>query len=152
MASLNFNKVFLAGKLTAEPELRTTASGKYVINFSIGVTVGKDKTTDKYKADFFDIVAWDNKAEFISKYFHKGSTIFIEGILQNRTWNDNSGNRRRTTEVIVYDARFVDSRNEVPGIQQEAAAYVPSSYTVPAEGPAPAPKMEEVDEGDDLPF
>lgn len=151
MANINYCKVILAGKLTADPELKTTSTGKAVVNFTVAVNMGKDKTTGSSKAEFFEVVAWENRAEFVTRYFHKGSSILLDGILQNRTWNDKDGNRRKVTEIIANDIRFADSKNEIPGMQQEAA-YVPSSYTVPPEGPAPAPKMEEVDEGDDLPF
>lgn len=111
--ALNFNKVLLGGRLTADPELKTTQSGVSVVSFSLAVdrrgTKGEDKVTD-----FIDCVAWRERAEFICKYFKKGSALFVEGTLQKRSWQDAQGNKRSTFEVNIDDAKFVESKYDAP--------------------------------------
>lgn len=137
MANLNYNKVTLAGRLTADVELKTTESGLSVCSFSLAIA----RAAKKDETDFIDCVAWRQTAEFISKYFKKGSSLMIEGSLQKRNWTDNNGNKRYSTEVIADKAYFVDSKNEVGAAQDKT--YVPDAYT---------PNFEEVKDGDDLPF
>jgi single-strand DNA-binding protein len=95
-------------------------------------------------------VAWRQTAEFISKYFKKGSALCVTGSLQTRSWQDQQGNRRYATEVVVDEAMFVDSRNEGGA----SASYTPDAYTAPSfSTPAMgAPNFEEMKAEDDLPF
>ena len=111
MANLNLNKVILGGRLTSDPELKQTQSGVSVCSFSIAVNrkVAKDQ---EQKADFINCVSWRKVAEFISNYFHRGSSICIVGNIQTRSWDDKNGNKRYATEVIVDEAMFVDSKND----------------------------------------
>ena len=106
MANFNYNKAMLAGRLTADPELATTPNGKKVCKLSVAVSRKKQKDT----TDFFDVVAWSGIAELICKYFKKGSSIFVEGELQKRNYEDSNGIKRYVTELIVDDIRFVDSK------------------------------------------
>ncbi len=114
MANLNFNKAILCGRLTADVELKKTPSGVSVCTFSVAVKrkVAKDM---EQKADFINCVAWRNDADFISKYFKKGSSIFIVGNIQNRSWQDTNGNKRYATDVIVDEVHFVDPKSESNG-------------------------------------
>lgn len=114
MANLNFNKATLGGRLTADPELKTTQNGTPVCTFSVAV----NRKANREETDFINCVAWQKTGEFISKYFKKGSCILVCGAIQTRSWTDNSGGKRYATEVIVDDAYFVDSRNEVAPQQQ----------------------------------
>lgn len=134
MANFNFNKVIIGGRLTTDAELKQTPSGVSVTAFSIAVN---RKGADN-KTDFIDVVAWRQTAEFICKYFKKGSSICIVGNLQKREWTDNKGNKRYATEVIAEEACFVDSKNET-------SAETPTFADT-------APKFEEIKETDDLPF
>lgn len=120
MASLNLNKVILGGRLACDPELKRTPNGVSVTSFSLAVDrrAGKEKTI----TDFITVVAWRNNAEFISKYFHKGSSICIVGSIQTRSWNDNNGQKRYTTEIVVDEACFVDSKGN------EAQACITSDF------------------------
>ena len=104
-----FNLVVLTGRLTAAPELKTTQSGISVTSFSIAVSrpYQKDKESE---ADFINIVAWRQSAEFISKYFKKGSMIGIEGSIQTRKYKDKNGNSHTAFEVVVNNAQFVESK------------------------------------------
>lgn len=104
MASLN--KVILMGNITADLELKTTQSGVSVIQFSIAVGRRFAKETDEVKADFINIVAWRNTAEFISKYFSKGKSIVVVGSLQVRSYTAQDGSKRYVTEVVADEVTF----------------------------------------------
>lgn len=144
MANFNFNKVILGGRLTADPELKQTPSGISVCSFSIAVNRKYSKEGEQ-QTDFINCVAWRNTAEFISRYFKKGSSLCIVGNIQTRTWTDQNNQKRFATEVIVDEAMFVDSKSD--GGQAPSGGYVPDVYTAPA-----APKFEELKEDEDLPF
>ena len=153
--SLNLNKVVLAGRITADPELKQTPTGVSVLSFTVAVNrsyVSKNNDQAERQADFINVVAWRTTAEFISKYFRKGSAICVTGSIQTRTWNDNNGNKRYATEVVADEAMFVESRNSDSSGAQ--------SFTTDAYGSAPsyssnvgtAPNFEEHNTDDDLPF
>lgn len=136
MANFNFNKVILGGRITADPELKTTQSGTTVTTFSVAVNRKVAKDQDQ-KTDFITCVAWRNTAEFIARYFHKGSSICVTGSLQQRSWEDKDGNKRYATEVIVDEATFVDGKKD-----SDTASNTPVI----------TPTFEEVPNDDDLPF
>jgi len=147
MSSLNLNKVILCGRLTADPELKQTQSGVAVVTFTLAVNrrfqSRSADATQNQQADFISVVAWRQTAEFISKYFKKGSALCVTGSIQTRNWQDQQGQKRYSTEVVVDEASFVDSRGEA------GAADAPA-YATPAA--APAPNFEELKADDDLPF
>lgn len=150
MANFNFNKVILGGRLTSDPELKTTQSGVSVVSFRLAVNRRSKGDTDG-TSDFFSVTAWRSTAEFISKFFRKGSSICVVGSLQTREWTDNEGRKRREIEIVADEAQFVDSKGEVSGGQGYASPNLtPPGYQSPA--PAPAPKWEDLGESDDLPF
>ena len=151
MASLN--KVILIGHLTADPELKATPSGVGVCSFSIGVNRKYSKEGEQ-KTDFINIVAWRNTAEFVAKYFKKGSAICVCGSLQTRSWTDNQGQKRYATEVVADEACFVDAKSESPVSGGSQGAYVPDNYGTPAfsSQQAGAPKFEELSDDEELPF
>ena len=121
MANFNFNKVIIGGRLTQDVELKTTPSGISVVSFSVAV----NRKGAERKTDFIDVTAWRNTAEFISKYFKKGSSICIVGTLQKREWTDNNGNKRYATEVVAEEATFVDSKNDSDVSVPELAEHNP---------------------------
>lgn len=134
MANFNMNKAILGGRLTSQPELKTTPNGTYVTNFSIAINRrGKD-----LPSDFINCVAFKERAELICKFFSKGSSICVVGEIQTRSWKDKDGGNRYATEVIVSEVNFVDSKNDVVSIK------IPDA--------SPAPSYEELDPNDDLPF
>ena len=99
MANFNLNKVILGGRLTANPELKQTPSGVMVLSFGIAVnrrfaSRTEDGQMGQTQADFINCTAWRQTAEFISRYFHKGSSICIVGQIQTRSWTDQQGNKR----------------------------------------------------------
>ena len=106
---MNLNKVILGGRLTANPELKQTGNGVAVTSFTIAVDRKYSKDSEK-KADFITIVVWRQTAEFICKYFLKGSAIIICGELQTRSWKDADGKNRYITEVVASEVSFAESK------------------------------------------
>lgn len=120
------NKIFLQGRLCKDPELRRTQSGTAVASFTLAVERDfKDRDTGEKAADFIDIVAWRQTAEFISRYFTKGRMAVVVGSLQIRAWEDKDGNKRRTAEVIAESVYFADSKKDGD------SAASPSAYDPP---------------------
>ena len=106
-----FNLVVLTGRLTADPELKTTANGLSVTTFSIAVD-RRYRSGEERQTDFISIVAWRQTAEFVSKYFKKGSLIGIEGSIQTRRYQDKDGNNRNVFEVVANNVQFVESKRD----------------------------------------
>lgn len=111
MSNLNLNKVILAGRLTGDPELKVTTSGVNVCEFSLAINrkvIGQQPR----ETDFIKCQAWRQTAEFISRYFKKGSALCVVGSIQTRSWTDNNGQKRFVTEAVIDEAMLVDSANE----------------------------------------
>ena len=143
MASLN--KVILIGNLTADPELKQTQSGISVVSFTIAINrryQSKNAPERQQTADFINIVAWRQSAEFVSRFFRKGKPILVCGSIQSRSYTDESGNKRIVVEVLAHEVSFVESK---AASEEPSGTYEPEAYS--------APKMEEVNPDDeDLPF
>lgn len=105
---MNLNKVFLIGRLTADPQLRTTPGGQSVTSFGIATNrVWTDKQGQKQEdVQFHNVVVWGRQAEIASQFLKKGSMAMVEGRLQNRTWQDKQGQNRTTTEVVCERMQF----------------------------------------------
>ncbi len=101
MANFNFNKVILGGRMTADPELKTTQSGIAVTRFSIAVNRRFAKQGEQAQVDFINCVAWRQQAEFVTRYFRKGSSICVMGSIQTSTTTDAQGQKRYFTDVVV---------------------------------------------------
>lgn len=151
MANFNLNKVILGGRLTADPELKTTPSGISVTTFTIAVNRRfANKESGENQADFITVTAWRQTAEFITRYFRKASSICVSGSIQTRSWTDQQGAKRYATEVVAEEAYFVDAKGESAG---GAQSYVPDNYGAPAFSNTPsAPKFEEIADDEELPF
>ena len=106
-----FNLVVLTGRLTADPELKTTPNGTNVTTFSIAVE-RRFRSGEERQTDFITIVAWQKTAEFITRYFKKGNLIGIEGAIQTRRYQDKNGNNRTVFEVIANNVQFVESKRD----------------------------------------
>jgi single-strand DNA-binding protein len=146
-ANFNINKSIIGGRLTADPELKQTTSGLSVCSFTVAVNrrTGKDKED---QTDFINCQAWRQTAEFICKYFKKGSSICIAGAIQTRNWTDNNGQKRYATEVIADEAYFVDGKNDAQGAENtNTGKYMPAAYTTPQQ-----PEFEPMTGDGDLPF
>lgn len=129
MANFNFNKVTLAGRLTADVDLKQTTNGLSVCSFTLAIA----RKSNREETDFIKCTAWRKTAEFISQYFGKGSSLCVTGSIQNRNWTDNNGNKRVDTEVLVEEAYFVDSKAENDATLNK-------------------PRFEEINADEDLPF
>lgn len=105
------NKVILMGRLTRDPEIRYTQNNTPVASYSIAVDRNYSKDQDR-QTDFIDIVSWNKSAEFVSKWFKKGSLIVVVGRLQVRKWQDKDGNNRISYEVISEEVSFGGSKND----------------------------------------
>ncbi len=158
------NVICLLGRLTADPELRHTQSQIPVTSFSIAVDRAyQPKGQEQRQADFINIVAWRQTAEFICRYFHKGQRIALQGSLQSRQYTDKDGNKRTAYEVVAENAFFAESKNSggqgygnVPGYSAaprfDAPAGPSYSEAQPAFSTASSGDFEEIVGDDELPF
>jgi single-strand DNA-binding protein len=138
-AMASVNKVILIGNLGRDPELRYTKDGKAVANFTLATN---DRWRDREgnsqeRTEWHRIVVWDKQAENCAQYLQKGRSVYIEGRLQTREWEDKEGQKRQTTEIVAQQVTFLGSR--------DAGSRSASAPTPPGPEPAPA-------EGDDIPF
>lgn len=108
------NKVVLIGRLVRDPELKTTSSQTAVATFTIAVDRRFKNASGERQADFISCVAWRQQAEFVEKYFGKGNRIGVVGSIQTRNWEDKDGHNRTTTEVVVDEIEFVESKSDKP--------------------------------------
>ena len=131
MANFNLNKSIIGGRLTADPELKQTASGVSVCSFTVAVNRRYAKDGNQ-EADFINCVAWRSTAEFISRYFSKGSMIIVDGQLRNNDYTDNNGVKHYSMEVLCDEVHFGESKNA--GAAQQGQ---------PQYGAAPPPKYNQ---------
>lgn len=149
----NYNRVILMGNLTRDPELRYTPSGQAVADFRMAIN-RRVKTPDGENRDsvtFVDVTAWGRQAETINEYFTKGRTIFVEGRLQLDEWTSQDGQRRSKLRVVLENFQFIGPRAAGRGPAESAEApqgQAPAHSSVPP----PAPRPEEPEPFDDVPF
>lgn len=106
------NTVAIIGRLTYEPELRSTPSGVPVIRFQIACDRNYQPKGKERQADFIDCVAWRQTAEFVKAYFHKGSMIAVEGSIQTQNYTDKNGEKKKSVEVVANNVSFCGGKNE----------------------------------------
>lgn len=162
MSCLNYNFTALAGRLTADPEIRTIASGENTVKVaSFSIAINRPKQEGKAEeADFLRVVAWRKKAELLEKYFHKGSAIFVIGEVRSRSWDGDDGKKRYATEILAREIKFVDSKKDSGNYEgdYDGDGYRGSYDAPPAYANPPYAQYSESDfamlEGDDdqLPF
>lgn len=137
------NVTVLMGRLVQDPELRHTASDVAVTSFTIAVDRSYVKSGTERQADFIDIVAWRNTAEFVCKYFRKGQLAAIQGSIQTRIYQDKDGNKRKAFEVVADNVHFAESKRDGDGGNRAQAA---------SHAPNVSADYEEIPTDDDLPF
>ncbi len=120
------NKFQFMGRLTKDPETRYTQNNTPVSAFTVAVNRRFAEANGERKADFFNVTAFGKLAEFCSKYYKKGQQVLVEGRIQNRTWEDQTGARRYSTDYIIENAYFADSRRE-PGASMDMEIPTESS-------------------------
>ena len=146
------NHIALMGRLTRDPEIRHTQTGVPVASFSLAVERDFASQSGERAADFIDIVAWRSTGEFAGKYFKKGQLVAVSGRLQIRGWTDNSGNTRRSAEVVADSVYFAEPKRDGEKRSDGTEPYSapPQEYDGPEELPG---GFAEIDEDDgDLPF
>ena len=157
------NKIILMGRLTRDPELRRTESGTAVCSFSIAVDRDFKSKNGEKETDFIDIVSWRATAEFVSKYFQKGSLIAIDGSIQTRQYQDKNGNNRTAVEVVANNINFAGPKssnqggganyqNSAPSYQNAAPARPAAVEAAPSYSAGSADDFAVIDDSDDLPF
>ncbi len=157
----SLNKATLIGNVGKEPEVKYTGTGKAVASFSIATSESwKDKASGNMteKTEWHNIVAWERLAEIIGQYVHKGDKLYIEGRIQNRSYDDKDGNKRYISEIIATDMLMLSGPREGGGGQREGGGNAPSSGGNSGGFSRPAPQPAQPDYGpepsghDDLPF
>ena len=133
------NKVILLGRLTADPELKTTPSGISVTSFSLAVDRKYAKQGEERKTDFINIVAWRQRAEFICKYFTKGQLIALDGSIETSSYVDKNGNNRTAFEVVAENVYFTgDKRNSQQSGNENAYSEHANDFSeMPIDGDLP---------------
>ncbi len=140
------NCCVIMGRLTADPELRTTASNLSVTSFTVAVDRGYARPGEDKQTDFINVVAWRQTADFVTKYFRKGSMIAVQGSLQVRNYEDRNGNKRTAYEIVASNVSFCGSKAE-SGSAPAAANQNAASYSNAAPD-----DFSTVVEEDDFPF
>lgn len=131
------NHIVIQGRFVRDPELRHTAQGTPVVSFTLAVDRDYQSGGSEKQTDFIDCVGWRNTAEFIGKYFHKGSMAVVAGSLQMRKWTDKNDNNRVSAEVVVSNIYFADSKK---------------TNTGNSEGDYTEPTLSEYDDEEEMPF
>lgn len=146
------NVVAIMGRLVADPELRTTQNGNNVCSFRIACDRNYTAQGQERQADFIDIVAWRNQAEFVAKYFQKGSLIAVDGSLQTRQYQDRNGNKRTAVEVIANNISFAGAKKAEK--VDDGGEAPPKDYRepAPAYSQGSADDFAVISDDDDLPF
>lgn len=154
------NCAVIMGRLTADPELRTTGNGISVTSFSVAVDRNYQKQGQERQTDFINVVAWRQTAEFVTRYFRKGQMIAVQGSIQTRNYEDRNGNKRTAVEIVADNVSFCGSKSET-GASTAPAAYnnvAPAAQAAPAApatqsfSTATADDFSSVDMDDELPF
>lgn len=148
------NVAVIMGRLTADPELRTTANGLSVTSFTVAVNRNFAKAGEERQADFIDVVAWRGTAEFVCKYFQKGSMIAIDGSIQTRSYEDKNGNKRKAVEIVANNVNFAESRRDGAAPSNNDYSSKPAAFSepAPAYSSGSSEDFEEILGDDDLPF
>ncbi len=145
------NVATIMGRLVADPELRHTPNDVAVTSFTLAVDRSYVKAGAERQADFIDVVAWRNTAEFVCKYFRKGQLMAVQGSIQTRSYTDSQGNKRKAFEIVADNVHFAESKRD---------ANSGGNYSRPETMNEPAPAytsgntgdFEEIPSDDDLPF
>lgn len=147
------NHAVIMGRLTSDPELRTTPSGTSVTNFT--VACNRDYgSNDEKRCNFIDVVAWRGTAEFVTKYFHKGSMIIVQGEIQTRNYEDKNGYSRKAVEIVSDTVYFGEPKRKEPDESSRSSCSPPKQEETPPYRAGEFDDFQQVDfnEFDDLPF
>lgn len=124
----SINQVIIMGRLTRDPELRTTTSGKNIASFSVAVDRYSTNNTDDDTADFFEVTAWEKLGELVDQYLSKGSKVLLQGRLRQETWDDKeTGKKRSKVGIVATDVTFLDN----PSSNKDASEKTESTTSKP---------------------
>ena len=154
------NVAVVMGRLTADPELRHTASGLSVTSFTLAVDRNYSKAGTERQTDWIDVVAWRQTAEFVCKYFTKGQMMAVNGTIQTRSYEDKNGNKRKAVEIVANDVSFTGSKRDTASSGEYGQSFgrpapsQPAAFTesAPAYSSGSTEDFEEILGDDDLPF
>ena len=155
------NVVAIMGRLARDPELRQTTTGKSVASFTIACDRGRRDANGQNVADWIPVTAWDRTAEFVCKYFQKGSMIAVDGRLQSRSYQDKNGNNRTAIEIVANNVNFAGPKSSNPAPMGDGGYAAPMAAPArPAVQQAPAPSYSAgsnddfalIEDEGDLPF
>lgn len=155
------NCAVIMGRLTADPELRTTSSGISVTSFTVAVDRSYVRAGEERQADFINVTAWRQTADFVTRYFRKGSMIAVQGSIQTRSYEDKNGNKRVAVEIVADNVSFCGSRNSDNNAQNRFEAPVQNAPSYQSENTDAFSQisssddsfsMGAADEDDGLPF
>ncbi len=155
---MDLNKVMLIGRLTRDPETRTTPQGQTVTNFGLATSlVWKDQQgTQQDRTEFHNIVAWRRLGEICAQYLSKGRQIYLEGHLQTRSWDGQDGKKQYRTEIVADNMIMLGSKSDAPSGAQRVAVSPASTVTTSPREPEPvavsAPTADEEIRIEDIPF
>ena len=141
------NVVAIMGRLVADPELRRTSNDISVCSFTLAVPRSFVKQGEERQADFIDIVTWRGTAEFVSKYFSKGSMMAVDGAIQTRMYEDKNGNKRKAVEIVANNVHFAESKKDGSYEKTTEKSFEPTGYSSGSDS-----DFQAVDSDDDLPF
>lgn len=151
-----FNVVAIMGRLVADPVLRTTTQGNSVCSFRIECDRSYVQQGQERQADFIDVVAWRQQADFVSKYFQRGSLIAVEGSLQTRQYQDKNGNNRTAVEVVANNISFAGAKRQdgqnAPSYEQQTISHVQQAKAQSGFAQGSTDDFAVIDDNDDLPF
>ncbi len=150
------NVVAIMGRLVTDPELRTTTQGNSVCSFRIACDRSYVQQGQERQADFIDIVAWRQQADFVSKYFQKGSLIAVSGSLQTRQYQDKNGNNRTAVEVVANNISFAGAKRQdgqnAPSYEQQTISHAQQAKAQSGFAQGSTDDFAVIDDNDDLPF
>ena len=143
---MSLNVVAIMGRMAADAQLRTTQSGKNVASFRIACDRGRKDANGQNQTDWLDVVAWDKAADFVSRYFSKGSMIAVTGRLQSRNYQDKNGNNRTAIEIVANQVSFCGEK------KQDTKSFQPANENALNFAQGGNDDFAPVEDADDLPF
>lgn len=146
------NCAVIMGRLVADPELKTTATGLSVTSFTVAVERRFARPGEERQADFIDVVAWRQTAEFVTRFFRKGSMIAVQGSIQVRNYEDKNGAKRKAVEIVADNVSFCGSKSESGSASRTEENIRAAAQPAPSYSNVDADDFKEIPTEDDLPF
>lgn len=146
------NCAVIMGRLVADPELKTTSTGLSVTSFTVAVDRRFVKTGEERQADYIDVVAWRQTADFVTRFFRKGSMIAIQGYIQTRIYEDKNGSKRKAVEIVADNVSFCGSKAETNSGGRSEDMIRAAAQPAPSYSTVEADDFKEIPTEDDLPF